>query len=185
MLDDLSLITLPKQTRAQQPAVGALSPCFWRKVNATTSFTTCRQACHEAFVCILRSLPLQTEICKESCSQEHRKWSPREVAVSRVSGRNVRDGKFGKPGVTKRFQRAAKGIQPSVPALPTEQAVWPTLWMYLNQGTVKDDRVLSRGPSTGTRIHYLKAASLDVIEKEAQREREERSNLLIPLHVTA
>lgn len=100
---------------------------------------------------------------QESCSHEHRKWSPREVAVSRVSGRNVRDGKFGKPDVTRRFQRTAKGIQPSVPALPTEQAFWPRLWDV--------PRVLSGRPSTGTRIHYLNAASLDVIEKEAQRER--------------
>lgn len=89
---------------------------------------------------------------QESCSHAHRKWSPREVAVSRVSGRNVRDGKFGKPGVTERFQRTTKGIQPSVPALPTEQAFWPRLWDV--------PRVLSGWPSSLRRTQHRHKDSL-------------------------
>lgn len=85
-----------------------LSLCSCRKVH-TTCFI------HNTRACVLQDFHLVTPFYlfrrghPVSCSHEQRKWSPREVTVNCVLGRDVHDGKLEKSGVTQRLQGTSRG----------------------------------------------------------------------------
>lgn len=83
------------------------SPCSWMKVTTTRClYKVCARVLSAR---LLSHVPHPTPPGGDltvSCSHEQSKWSPREVTVNYVPGKDVWDGKSREPGVTQRSQGA-------------------------------------------------------------------------------